>query len=802
MLKGTLIVQTSKNKTIYRLKYTTAKGKEAITNIREMAICFSPKDAKDGAEAEYELGPDGQPSKVVLVGFAEVQPRGAQAGNSSRPQQSGRHQNRGGRNDRQGYGQGGPRSLKTVEKAPASALQLPFHNPYTFIPFATPKRQTPSLRTGDELGGRNAADRRYSGVIFLKVTTKRPLMTLHPEPAQKIETKDTTHMKYKALRIAEDVIVPSTGVRGALRTLLTVISGGTLGYIDQQAILCQARDLALAVANYPEPGVKDGVCVLAKVIEPGNAARAGKIKVGSTELISLADLEQQYRGRLDRSGRGQKIFVGLGERGPKVSRLIKVSTQKSEETPYEVKLSGRPVNLKNKREGAFLDNGETIELAPSKWADFYERYKHGPHHELKRGDLVWIEVKDPSGVVHDGADVISLQAARWGRRGERLLEAIDKHAPQVIPDYLRDDGLVDEVTNLFGQVNVDGVDRVNAFQSKVRADNLVFEDGAKKLREETLAPLAPPHPGCVAFYRHNTDPDAISHEDPLRGFKVYRVGQEGDQPWTYQSQPITEVDGRPKNPMQSVNKTAELLEAGCIGHCQLAFRSLSKRELAMLMLACTVPWRLGGGKSLGLGLCEVAVEKVVDEFGQALAVDEWQASENDAQGVPFNGWEGDVQDLLQRAKIWKATQQPVPLMRYPRAAEKNRNKINRGGHVWFPRHAAPNQTKKAGEVPRGLRSLRVTGALKAQVKAPDPGNPLVQAQPLPLFDADRPLEDLLFGFDGFSERDGGGGGGGANVLDSLPPFDPDQHVTGTERSGGNHSENAATRKQRKIDRDW
>jgi hypothetical protein len=76
----------------------------------------------------------------------------------------------------------------------------------------------------------------------------------------------------------------------------------------------------------------------------------------------------------------------------------------------------------------------------------------------------------------------------------------------------------------------------------VRPENLVFCNALAKVQRVTLAPLAPPHPGCRAFYRDNVDPDAISDSDPLRGYKVYRTTNESgqDAPWRYEVQGLRE----------------------------------------------------------------------------------------------------------------------------------------------------------------------------------------------------------------------------------------------------------------------
>lgn len=783
---GTLIVKSSKTKTSYMVKYTNPKGKEVTHNLKDSEIRFAPQEAKDGAEVVFDLV-DGQLKNIRLVDGSvipgglvrESHTTGGRRRGGKGPQNSGDPRGRA----------GSPESLKNKLKAPPSSLGLPFHNPYTFLPFGTPRRNTVTSRTCDETLPKT--EERYTGILELQITTQRPLLTSASQRGSsgQSERADTQHQVFQGLTIGNDVVVPSTGVKGALRTLLTVLTGGTLGYVNPSSILCQARDLSLAVSDY-DKSPKDAFGVLARIRECGNVHRAGTLCTGETVLVNFESLEHCPGPKPKRDAGGEqdatrkRIFVALGERSDKSYMAAKTSGTESEECPYEVKLSGQPVGpSKNKREGAFRESGRTITLPASLWSDYEQRYMHGPNRHLKSGDLIWLELAaEPQGPIK-ASDVVSIQAARWGRRGERMVDAITKHSPDVLPDYLRADQKVDEVTNLFGQVNVEHKDNVGAFASRVRPDNLVFSDAKSKLNAVPLATLSSPHPGCVAFYRKATDPDTISREAPLRGYKVYRVGADNDQPWRYENQAIYNDSGREKHPQQKTNFTADLLPQDTVGQLQIAFRSLSKRELSLLQLACSVPWRLGGGKPLGLGLCKVEVTSLTDELGEAIQFD----------------WRQEVTDLKDRAHLWEKSQQPVPLLRYPRAVDPNNNKNSRGGHVWFVRHATPNKASDQQRAPVGMQPLHIGGDLKEQVNPPDPQYPMVAAQALPIFQAASPLDDLLYGFDGYCQ----------SMNESRPPkkihltmepFDSQKHIRGTEKSGGNTSDDAGARQNRKRDR--
>ena len=495
-------------------------------------------------------------------------------------------------------------------------------------------------------------------------------------------------------------------------------------------------------------------------------------------------------------------MVRGGFRGPNAPALwveldananaLAVGAKRTSAARWKLKLSGRPINPKGKREGVFLsDENRLLELPPQLWLAYSGRNVHGDRPELRKGDLVWLEPADPESTKIDRPeDVKSLQWARWGRHGQSLEEMIPQH---VRPDYLRDDGLVDEVTDLFGQVPLEGGGKALAFAARLRPENLVFRDAAddpaKVQKKVTLAPLAPPHPGCIAFYRDNHDPDAVSDSDPLCGYKVYRASSDGGDkaPWLYAVQGMYGDHGELKPP-KKVNKTCDLVSAGLMGTLRIAFRALTKRELAIMLQACAVPWRLGGGKPLGLGLCKVCVKQAIDEDGNVIDTSDLQSL------VP--------PEIQQRVAAWVASQEPVAMVRYPRAAERNRNKISRGGHVWFKRHASPRMVSgnRDNGCEPGLQPLYIAGALVKraceQGEPVAPQTPMVAGQILPPLQTEHPQDDVLYGYDGFGVEETQGDRA-KRVFQAIEPFDPARHVTGQEQSGGNQGKDANFRKEQK-----
>ncbi len=658
-------------------------------------------------------------------------------------------------------------------------LGEPFHNPYTFLPFGTaPVREAPTLLTADETD-----KSRFTGLLRITVRTLSPLLTCMPgkegEP-------------HSILAIGDDVIVPATGIRGALRTMLSVLTGGTLGYVDPMLWLTQGRDLNLGPPGKKSPHHTPSRVFLARIVKVGSATSSGIVELNKAPdpLVKTEDLERQ---------------LGLSQRALDGSRPIQVSSGtpirgELQANGLSYRLSGRPVNRKGKREGVFEASGTEVELPPELWAAYIGRHAHADFDELKRGDLVWLE---PS--VHDlmriskSSDVLSIQWARWGRKGHRLLDLIAKQHKAVLPDSLRNDGLVDEITNLFGQIPDPKAGAAAApFAARVRGDNLVFLDCAKSKvdRSVQLAPLMQPHPGCVGFYRDNKDLDGICRNDPLRGYKIYRTTKErgANAPWLYSTQGVYGDKGA-LNPAagSKVSRRTDLLREGCDGELSLSLRSLSHREIALLLAACSVDWRLGGGKPLGLGHCRVLTVELVDEFGGSVV--RWApASRTDALDrakpaeLPAEFAADLDQPLRDRMFAYQATQRPVERLRYPRAVEPNREKTSRGGMVWFKRHASPRKTENdESGTPQGLQVFRVGGDLLTQV-----GLGQVKAQKLPDFDPMNPFADTLYGYDCII-RPLEGDHSQAAIAASLTPFDVNTHSRPTDKSGGPQGQSRETR---------
>jgi hypothetical protein len=137
----------------------------------------------------------------------------------------------------------------------------------------------------------------------------------------------------------------------------------------------------------------------------------------------------------------------------------------------------------------------------------------------------------------------------------------------------------------------------------------------------------------------------------------------------------------------------------------------------------------------------------------------------------------------------------VARLRYPRAANENRNRKQRGGHVWFQRHATPRKQEQDGGTSAGLEVLWVDGALRDQAGGKD----RIRAQALPPL-APEPEQDQLYGYDLYASNKATPNPRDKTVITSLEPFDEQAHGRASDRSGGPQGQNRETRRHQREDR--
>jgi len=722
-----------------------------------------------------------------------------------------------------------PRRRTNKESVSPDIIGAPFYNPYTFMSFNNEpiSRDIPTFLSLDEYEDGNL----FTGMLRLKIKTLSPLMSCSPDEISSKENKK--HKEYKALTIGNDVIVPATSVRGALRHMITAITGAALTILDEFMFLCQDRDLKLG---------QNG-----KNLFLGEMVGKNKIRLGETKLVDWDELQKTARKcniSLSRPESGKKLnyywtsepikksvsrkFYGRDEnkkyikdnrnkrveesRNVQVTYVESISENKDERHHWKLKLSGLPIGGGKKtidsykKEAIFKPNGETLSLSDALIMEYNNRNRHGAFPELKNGMLVWLDTKDNIDKIENALDISSIQWARWGKKGKSLWELISDKHDSLIPDSYASDGCVDIVADLFGLTPKSNKYKkaAPAFAARVRPENLVFLDGKDHLTKEVLAPLANPHPGCVAFYRKG-DLDTISLKNsPLKGYKIYRNTSDRNEnaPWKYNVQGLYDNGKLQLPPQQKINKTAELLNENSDGYLMISLKSLYASELALLLAICSVDWKLGGGKPLGLGHCRVTALELVDENLNCIYLNEAKndnniiidnnclekfyqmAKKDDTQCDSFDAL---IEEFSNRLNIYKEIQKPVKNLRYPRAVKKNNNKDFKAGLTWFGRHATLKKHEK------GIEVIHIDPPLKNKAKGKDS----IKAQALPKFNPQNPKADLLYGYDLLAEEYKQKG---QNIVKKFEPYVfRNRKVSKDSR---NTSQNMETRKQqRKLSRD-
>jgi hypothetical protein len=452
------------------------------------------------------------------------------------------------------------------------------------------------------------------------------------------------------------------------------------------------------------------------------------------------------------------------------------------------RLSGRPVGPPNqlKHEGLYKPSDQVIELPESLWTQYRESHRHSAFPELLAGDLIWLEPRDPSADrLKCSDDVVSIQWSRFGRRGVAAKDLLKKQAPNVVP---KSNGFIDRATDLFGYVTVRGERTGEARLSRVRPDNLVFDEDCQTERV-TLAVMGQPHPGCIGFYRDG-GPQDVSGKSPLRGYKVYRNTKERgpSAPWHYSVQGVYGNNGDLRPADGKTTCTCDLIRQGAIGTIRMALRSVSRSELLLLLNLCGVDWRLGGGKPLGLGHCRVISVDLLDEFGERsplLPDQPWKPLTDEASAMPDRPRRTNAPSIEAaqiesqigtRLDCYQATQRPVERLRYPRLMVNG----STGGHLWFSTLCQPRLGGGEGLLPRQARGELVAQGL------------ILAAQCLPKFDPVNPMQDVLYGHDCSLRREGNG----SRAIFEVAPPPPAPNRPNQGPQGQNAQTRRANREQR------
>ena len=685
-----------------------------------------------------------------------------------------------------GNGARGPRH--NAQAASPETLGSAFHNPYTFIHFPS---DPDSYATAPTLLSADESDKdRFTGILRVRVRALSPVLSCEPRSSagdNKARANAPAHRK--ALRCGGRLIIPATGIRGALRNLMVVLTGGRLDADIASNWLCQGRDTQLGPRGEEAPEHVPLHCFLARVESTGTATRPGRVELnalgGQNSLVAVErlgehgiDLQAKPRLRPTQGGHSRGV--------------VNSHTDQS----LLIKLSGWPVNPRNKHEGLYKGSNRYIDLPPSLWVDYANRHRHADFGELQKGDLVWLQHRDPRAAdVTDSSDVVSIQWSRWGRTGKKVSDLLGAAGPRLCPQNAN---TLDLATNLFGCVDGSG-DRPSR-AGRIRPDNLVFDEKSETTEEVELAVLAQPHPGCLAFYRNIQVPDGLSRvsaSTELRGYKLYRTTDErGEQaPWLYKNQGIYDNRGqlRPFGDSPLMCR-CDLINEGSEGTLTLSLRSLSRKELSVVLAMCGVDWRLGGGKPLGLGHCRPTHVQLHDEMGNRVL--DWRVEQADSADANLDRLEPTpvpasdeaalrlepLTEFKSRLRIYQCIQRPVKKLRYPRLQVG----AARGGHLWFQRLASPRKN------PPGLAVLTVTGELQRIADSDT-----IRAQALPPVDPDRPGADALFGHDVALTKTGRGERATYDLANANGPGNAGHPGHGGgPGNGGNRGQNRGPQPQR------
>ena len=95
---------------------------------------------------------------------------------------------------------------------------------------------------------------------------------------------------------------------------MTILTGGTLGYLNEATYLVQGRDANLGPRGPNSPPHTPLNVFLAEVVAPGTSSRAGIVRLGATKLVRLDALEGCSGGRRLKRNLKSSYRVRLDER--------------------------------------------------------------------------------------------------------------------------------------------------------------------------------------------------------------------------------------------------------------------------------------------------------------------------------------------------------------------------------------------------------------------------------------------------------------------------------------------------------
>ena len=212
---GTLLVVETRNGPKVMLERPTRKGTaRAPVPAGQLCAELAEWNGPDGLQVEFELV-NGQPTKVRKAGSTWTAPPTAEPRNrpASGRQAQGRPQGRrGGR-----------------ARAPRDSVPAPgFHNPYNFVPLTPREGMAGELGDGPPKSHDRYHSDAYTGNVVVKMTTVTPLLLPDTRPGE-VQEDDSRHKTYNVLQLGGQPYLPSSSVRGMLRSAYEAATNSRLG---------------------------------------------------------------------------------------------------------------------------------------------------------------------------------------------------------------------------------------------------------------------------------------------------------------------------------------------------------------------------------------------------------------------------------------------------------------------------------------------------------------------------------------------------------------------------------------------
>ncbi|MFF4128268.1 hypothetical protein ACFYYP_32490 [Microbispora rosea] len=515
---------------------------------------------------------------------------------------------------------------------------LDFIDPYTFVPLPD------SIPRAAPAGHHMATVGNVCGGMTVTWTLLTPLLL----PA--------VHDRV----IGGRVVVPGSSVKGSVRSLHETLMGGCLRVVDEEFVPVYRQPAVIQDEGWwlgvVRESTRDGRATRVEVtgrtawvpIEAARRVLGRSPRTGdSLELDDKALVEGVFgRDEVEawgvRSGDGWVLIVGDSGTRLKSDRFFAAAGRREHsdediwDVPkdvwesYESLCDGTDDMRRIRQRPDHRDyKGWRTEraFAPVRWKGDLVGERRRVTGRLWPGDVIWVHLDPETGEV-DGLAM----AAIWRTHGSGKL---GDRVPQEVCACVRWQELCLSC-RLFGSANTESAEAgaeadQQSYAGHIRMGDAVA-DGVTTTLVERLAPLGAPRPGAGQFYLNISDRSAASaegdlpsaywgsthDEERLRGIRGRKFYWHGDP--ALQSPPRHIARKEQKN--EAMSGSRQLVPAGTVLTQRVTFDNISMAELGSVLLTllpglvlhraeamdrADYALRLGGGKPLGLGSCQVAV---------------------------------------------------------------------------------------------------------------------------------------------------------------------------------------------------